>query len=119
MHIVSKTYFARGFHDNDVLPTLNKQSRVVVHVRGNRSGNIIYPTVYLSKFNKEIIQYSNVIFRMYLGEKANCRGCNYEVFVNEAQIVYFDGVTTSGIIHAIDRVMIPNGLMEQLMEDNA
>ncbi|GAU94848.1 hypothetical protein RvY_06556 [Ramazzottius varieornatus] len=85
MHVLNKTYFARGFRDNDVLPSLNKQSTVTVHVRGDRTG-----------------------------KEANCRNCRYEVFVNEAKIVYFDGVTTSGIIHAIDRVMIPKGLLEEL-----
>jgi uncharacterized surface protein with fasciclin (FAS1) repeats len=33
--------------------------------------------------------------------------------VNNAKIISFDGVTTTGIIQAIDRVLIPPSVMEK------
>jgi len=85
LHIVAdKTYFARGFRNNDVLSSLSKADSLTIHVRNDRTAAGV------------------------------SRRGEFEVFVNEAKILFFDGVTKSGVIHAIDAVLIPPSVMDRL-----
>ncbi|XP_055357653.1 periostin-like [Paramacrobiotus metropolitanus] len=86
LHLANRTYFARGFRDMDVLPTLNKANSLTVHIRRHR------------------------------GDEDVQRGPSrpeVEVEVNDAKIIFFDGVVTNGIIQVVDTVLLPPKIKEQ------
>lgn len=88
LHVVSKTYFARGFRNADVLHSLNKAADLTITIRNERKA-----------------------------EEVTRPKHRLEVLVNNARIVTFDGVTTTGVIQPIDRVLIPPSVMEKYMID--
>ncbi|OQV14479.1 hypothetical protein BV898_11321 [Hypsibius exemplaris] len=87
LHIVEGTHFARGFRNDDVLPTLNKADSVTITIRHDRRVE------------------NGLSRRHHKGE--------FEVLVNNAKIVSFDGVTTTGVIQAIDKVLLPPSILEE------
>jgi transforming growth factor-beta-induced protein len=49
------------------------------------------------------------------GVEAGNHHRGFEVLVNGAKVIYFDGAVTNGVIHAIDEVIIPPKILAKLM----
>lgn len=90
-HLVAKTYFARGLRNDDVLQTLNAADSLTVTIRHDR-------------------RVEEGLGRRHA--KKQLKG-DFEIEVNNAKIVYFDGVTTTGVIQVIDKVLLPPKIMEK------